>query len=171
MTRIGSLSPSSRSPRSPRFSVFRETPSCGYRSVRSTSLVRGLTIGEISAFQEDYTCPHCGAHLTKRTFVDHEYGDTELEMFACGHTRGWMSRPCPEESRFPGFEDYELVSFQEADGGWWCEATGKTQSAREVSLQTGHGRSKEEAMKWVERSYIQDRYGYEAAEVFLPIGG
>lgn len=82
-----------------------------------------------------------------------------------------MSRPCPKDPRFPRFEDYELTWFQESDGSWWCHAVGTTEMARQVSLQTGVGESKEDAARWLKRSYIQARDGYEAAQEFLSIGG
>jgi len=115
-----------------------------------------------------YLCPTCGARLEERTFVDHEYGDSEIEIFACGHTRGWQSRPCPQDPRFPVFDDYELNFSQESDGSWWCDAIGKTDAASQVHLQNGMGSTQEEARKWVERSYVQKRYGYDAANKFLP---
>ena len=46
--------------------------------------------------------------MTQQTPVPHEYGDAELEIFACGYTRGWKWRPCPNDPRFPKFEDYDL---------------------------------------------------------------
>lgn len=134
-----------------------------------SKLVIGFSAKEVSAFEEDYLCPTCGAPLHVRTFVDHEYGDSEFEVFSCGATRGWQSRPCPKDPRFPRLEDYELTFLQEGDGTWCCYATGKTEEARKVELQSGCGSSREDAEKWVKYSYIMARDGYEAARAFLPI--
>jgi len=132
-------------------------------------LLNGFSGEDLAAFEETYLCPHCGSQLEVRTFVDHEYGDSELEVFACGHTRGWNSRPCPKDPRFPKLEDYELAFMQESDGTWWCYATGTTEAARQVELQSGCGLSREDAEKWVKYSYILARDGYEAARAVLPI--
>jgi transcriptional regulator with XRE-family HTH domain len=137
-------------------------------NVDVSKLRTGLTTEEIEAFERDFLCPTCGAELQERTFVEHEYGDTEMETFACGHVRGWRSRPCPKDPRFPKFEDYELRFHLDGDR-WFCYATGKTQAAREVGLLQGAGETKEEAAKWVQRSYIQARDGYEAAHEFMPL--
>jgi len=126
----------------------------------------GFTAKDLDEFRQEYLCPHCGAKLAERTPVPHEYGMDDVEVFECGYTRGMSSRPCPTESRFPKFEDYELL-FREEDGRWWCDALGRTEAARQVPLQTGTGRSQEEAEKWVKHSYIWAHDGYEAAQAFL----
>jgi transcriptional regulator with XRE-family HTH domain len=132
-------------------------------------LLKGFTEQNLSAFEEAYLCPRCGAPLEMRTFVDHEYGDTELEVFACGHTRGWSNRPCPKDPSFPKFEDYELTFQQEGDGSWWCFARGTMEEARQVELQSGCGLTREDAERMVKRSYILARDGYDAAKAFMPI--
>jgi len=131
-----------------------------------SGLRTGLTTEEIAAFERDFLCPHCGSRLEVRTFEDHEYGDVEIEVFACGHMRGGRRRPCPRDPRFPKFEDYELSYHFEGDH-WFCYGMGKTDAAREVELLSGAGTSQEEAAKWVERSYISARDGYEAAQAFM----
>lgn len=133
-----------------------------------SSIRHGFTADDLSDFEDAYLCPTCGARLEERTFVDHEYGDAELEVFACGYTRGWQQRPCTKDPRFPKFDDYELHFSQESDGSWWCYAIGKTEAASQVHLQNGMGSTREEAKKWVERSFIQGRDGYDAANRFLP---
>ena len=133
-----------------------------------SKLRHGLSADELSDFEDAYLCPTCGAQLEARSFVDHEYGDTELEVFACGYTRGWQERPCPKDPRFPSFEDYELHSSQTPDGTWYCHARGKTKAASQVPLVSGVGATEDEATKWVERSYIQVRDGHVAANKFLP---
>jgi len=129
----------------------------------------GFTAAELEEHRQEYLCPHCGSRLTERTPVPHEYGVDDIEVFECGFTRGWSSRPCPKESRFPKIEDYEFVFKEEGDRGWWCYPLGRTEAARQVSLQTRHGKSKEAAKKWVMRSYIEARDGYKAAQAFLPL--
>ena len=85
--------------------------------------------------------------------------------------RGWKDRPCRKDPRFPKFEDYELLVTVEGDR-WWCDARGRTEGARQVSLRTGCGRSQEEAVKWVKRcpnpmledSEIEVRPEFEAGD-------
>lgn len=137
-----------------------------------SSLRTGFSAEKLAEFEEGYLCPHCGAPLEERTFVQHEYGDAELEVFACGHRRGADRRPCPKDPRFPKFEDYDLTFFPEdEEAAWYCMAIGRTESAREVALDSGYGRSRDEAKRWVERSYILARDGYKTAEAFWPMGG
>lgn len=131
-----------------------------------SALRTGLGADDIATFERDFLCPHCGSQLEVRTFEDHEYGDVEIEVFACGHMRGGRSRPCPQDPRFPKFEDYELSYHFEGDH-WFCYARGKTDAAREVELLSGAGTTQEEAAKWVQRSYINARHGYEAAQAFM----
>ena len=135
-----------------------------------SKLLFGFSAENLADFEEQFLCPHCGAPLETRTFVDHEYGDVECEEFRCGYTRGWRDRPCPKDPRFPEFEDYELT-FEEEDGGWCCWARGRTDAAHSVELSNGFGRSREEAERFVRRSYIQARDGSEAAEILFPLFG
>lgn len=129
----------------------------------------GLTADDLVALREEFTCPTCGAELVERRFIDHAYGDTELDVFACGHTAGWASRPCPKHPAFPRWEDYELQFFEEPGGQWSCVAVGLTDAARTVELGSGTGATREEAEWWVRRSYIQARDGSEAAEAAYPL--
>jgi transcriptional regulator with XRE-family HTH domain len=124
--------------------VFR----CDVNAIR-----RGLSAAELTALQDDFTCPHCGSRITEQTAVPHEYGDAELEIFACGYTRGWKRRPCPSDPRFPNFDDYDLCLQQDGDGMWCCSARGRTPAAQAVWLQIGRGRSEEEAKSQVLESY------------------
>jgi len=135
-------------------------------NIEVSELHVGFTAETLEALQDDYLCPYCGSLLAMRTFVPNEYGDTELEAFECGYTRGADSRPCPTDPRFPKFEDYELLFQEERNGVWYCHAIGQTEMARRVSLQTGSGRSKEHAEMWMRRSYVSARDGYEAAEAY-----
>jgi len=108
----------------------------------------------------EYRCSYCGATLVQLTDVpDPEYENwTTLEEFECGFQRlgGFMERPCPADSRFPKFEDYEL-RFQETPEEphykWQCYALGKTDMARRVHLGLGRGRTKEEAEQQVRQLY------------------
>ena len=129
----------------------------------------GLTEESFAALREAYLCPHCGAALESRTFVNHEYGDVEFEVFGCGHTRGWQHRPCPHDPAFPKLEDYELKVFEQGNGEYYCMAIGLTDSARAVELSGGTGRTPEDAQRWVKRSYIEAQQGSEAAEAAFPL--
>jgi len=81
---------------------------------------------------------------------------------------GYRDRPCPKEARFPRFQDYELIFDQEGIV-FRCYARGKTAEARAVFLQDGVGASIEEAARFVERSYISQREGFQAAQRFHPL--
>jgi transcriptional regulator with XRE-family HTH domain len=76
-----------------------------------SKLRTGVTAATLAALEDSFLCPHCGAELVERTFVEHQCGDAEFEVFACGATRGWTNRPCPKDPRFPRFEDYVLTCF------------------------------------------------------------
>jgi transcriptional regulator with XRE-family HTH domain len=133
-----------------------------------TELRAGFTEDDLDTFRQEYFCPHCGSKLAERSPVHHEYGVDDVEVFECGFTRGMNSRPCPLEPRFPKFEDYELL-FKQEGNRWWCHPIGQTEAARQVPLQIGCGTTQEEAEKWVKRSFICARDGYQAAQAFLPL--
>ena len=130
-------------------------------------LETGLTAAQLVELLHSYTCPYCGAQLTERSFVPHEYGEAEFEVFECGRTRGWADRPCPRDPHFPVFEDYDLHFLQGSDGDWSCLVVGRTRYARQVRLKDGHGQSREEAEAWVRHSYIAAKDGAAAAEKYL----
>jgi len=133
-------------------------------------LVGGAPLQALLGLAEVFLCKYCAAELIGRTSVPGEYGDVELEEFACGATLGWRNRPCPADPRFPRLEDYELNYWSDDDGTtWYCMAIGKTDAAREVELQTGHGPSKESARRWVTRSYLAAKAGDAAAEAQIPL--
>jgi hypothetical protein len=113
------------------------------------------------------TCRHCGAALSARATVENEYGAAEWDRFACGAETGWRERPCPKDPRFPKFEDYEVICGDDGER-FYSHAIGKTDAARAVELRGGPGKTRESAAKWVEKSYILARDGYEAAEAFIP---
>ena len=133
-----------------------------------SSLRLGFSDDQLIEIFERFACPYCGSPLSQRRFLDHRYQDTEVEEFECGYSRGWISRPCPQNPRFPKFEDYRLDFLPHDDETWCCLAFGLTDEARQVNLGHGIGRTQEEAAKWVQRSYVHLRYGYDAAEEFLP---
>ncbi len=90
---------------------------------------RGLSAADLTALQDDFICPTCGARMIEQTAVPHEYGDTELEIFACGYTRGFKWRPCPSDPRFPNLEDYDLL-LQQDEEGMWCVRPGVARGRR-----------------------------------------
>jgi transcriptional regulator with XRE-family HTH domain len=128
-------------------------------------LQRGLSASELTSLQDDFLCPSCGARMIEQTSVPHAYGDSELEVFACGFTRGWTWRPCPRDPRFPAFDDYELILRRDdQDSAWWCHAVGRTAASRAVPLQVGRGKSEEEAKSQVLQSYVSAQRGNTAPE-------
>ncbi|MBK7908599.1 MAG: helix-turn-helix transcriptional regulator [Gemmatimonadetes bacterium] len=116
---------------------------------------------------QEFSCRACGAKLVQRLYVDHEYGDAELDLFECGAESGWNDRPCPKDPRFPKFSDYKLHADSESDR-FYCWGQGLTPMAKAVDLPHGFGATKEAAERWVERGYIALRDGSEAADRFYP---
>lgn len=112
-----------------------------------------------------YRCPTCGASLESRLDApadpEEKHWDVR-ETFACGyqHFGGFLERPCPEDPRFPRFEDYELQCQEnpaEKHWKWQCYAMGKTEMARCLTLSPGYGRTREEAEKSVRDAYDRCR--------------
>ncbi|MEO7948710.1 MAG: hypothetical protein ABIR56_17020 [Polaromonas sp.] len=112
----------------------------------------------------EYRCPTCGAAMESRLDApaDPEQKHWEVrEIFACGyqHFGGFVERPCPKDTQFPRFEDYELRFHQDPAElylKWQCYAIGKTEMARRLTLPLGYGPTREEAEKSVHDGY--DRY-------------
>ena len=131
-----------------------------------SQLLNGLAHGDLLELVDACTCPCCASPLVERVFVEHEYGDCEMETFECGSMRGWKDRPCPKDPSFPAFEDYELEC-QEDDGLYWCNAGGLTEFAKAVDLARGVGETREEAegrvRALVRASYLAARFGYNSA--------
>lgn len=132
-----------------------------------SQLTHGPTVERLTEIVESCTCPHCGGLLVARHSVSLEHGDDEVEIFECGFARGMQPHPCPKGPDFPQLEDYEFWYDIESDGTYWCFARGKTEAAGQVSLQSGPGRTQEEALAWVHRSYWRAR-GESCADDFLP---
>ncbi len=111
----------------------------------------------------EYRCPYCGAPLSARIHApadpEQKHWDVR-EEFECGYLTfgGSMERPCPSDPKFPDFADYELHFFNSPSEphGWVCSAVGKTDMARRLFLQPGHGRTREGAEQRLRESY--DRY-------------
>lgn len=133
-----------------------------------SKLLRGFTGEEIDALIGNCACRHCGASLAQRTSIPLEHAECDFDVFECGASAGWQDRPCPKDPRFPTFEDYSL-HFEPDGDRWLCYALGLTTEARAVGLTQGLGATKEEAERWVRRSYIEAREGGDAAQSFFRI--
>jgi hypothetical protein len=104
---------------------------------------------------EPFECPTCGAPLTETVRIDHEYGDYNLEMFACGYKSD--GSPCPSDPEFPSFEDYE-IKFDSVDDPTWkwrCYALPRTTKAKSLGIHSDLGRTQEDAKKRVFERYQQ----------------
>jgi hypothetical protein len=111
---------------------------------------------ELEATKKDlaeYRCPYCSSPISSRgdAPLDEDQRDWgTVENFACGysHFEGKTLSPCPSDPNFPRFEDYEL-RFTELKTDpiwkWRCDASGKTSTAKSLSLANGLGRTREEA--------------------------
>ncbi len=107
----------------------------------------------------EYHCPFCKSPLSSRGSVELSEDDSgTFEAFECGysHIDGEMKQPCPSDPKFPRLDDYEFA-YRELVGDshwkWECIATGKTNEARQLFLNRGLGRTKEEARQNVEEWY------------------
>ena len=118
----------------------------------------------------EYQCPICGAPLSFRIDApadpEEKYWDVR-EIFECGYQcfGGYTERPCPSDPKFPTFEDYELKFQNNSDEPhfkWQCYAWPKTDMARQLSLPVGHGKTKEEAQKFVCERYNKYACKYDA---------
>ena len=109
----------------------------------------------------EYRCPYCGAPVEERGgaptegYPDH-YGLHEI--FACGYHAfdGVVESPCPSDSRFPTFQDYELQFHENLDDSttpWSCFALSKTEMARKLSLGVAYGRTKNDA-----ETHLREKY-------------
>ncbi len=136
--------------------------------VTTETLFGTRSITALIELAAEMTCRYCGARVVHCASVDYENVDVDVEVFACGAQDGLTFRPCPKHPRFPKFTDYDLEFHEEGDM-IYCLASGKTDMARAVHLEQGFGRTQESAARWVERSYICARDGYEAGEAFYPM--
>jgi transcriptional regulator with XRE-family HTH domain len=136
--------------------------------VSPTSLYGRRGVAALLELAEEMTCRYCGAPLTNSGSTDYENVDVDYELYACGAQNGVQFRPCPMDPRFPAFSDYAFNYFREG-GIVYCYARGTTDIARSVALELGFGRTQESAAKFVQRSFIAAKDGYEAAEAFYPL--
>ena len=87
-----------------------------------------------------------------------EHSSGVVESFECGYsTGGWQESACPLDPKFPKLEEYELVFDSVTDEPkmkWQCYALPKTTMARKAHLKVGYGKTKDEAKKKVEASYL-----------------
>lgn len=105
-----------------------------------------------------YHCPACNSELVSRSEMPVSDCETAtLESFECGLQLldGLVQRPCPAHPNFPKLEDYELRLVPTTDSlwPWFCMAIPTTDAARMVSINTGVGKTKEEAEKNIKDSY------------------
>jgi len=110
----------------------------------------------------EYQCPHCGAPLSTRIDapIDPEEKHWDLiETYECGLQAfaGTVQHPCPSDPKFPSLDDYDLVCEKVSDQPgreWQCNARPKTDMARKVHLDSGYGKSENEARRKVEAAYL-----------------
>lgn len=119
-------------------------------------------IEELREQVAEYQCPHCGAPLSTRIDapIDPEQKHWDLvETYECGLQMfaGTIQHPCPSDPKFPSLDDYDLICERTSDQSgreWQCYARPKTDMARKVHLDIGYGRSKDEARRKVEATYL-----------------
>jgi hypothetical protein len=119
-------------------------------------------IDELREQVSEYQCPHCGALLSTR--IDAPFDPEQkhwglVERYECGFQifGGTIQRPCPADPNFPAFADYTLACERTREQGshtWLCQAWPKTEMARKVRLDTGYGKSEEEAKRKVKANYL-----------------
>ncbi len=112
-------------------------------------------VAELSAQLAEYLCPHCGSALVVRAPYEDDEHSGLVESFECGFERGgWVERPCPFGTDFPKLEDFDL-SICQIGADYICYPRAKTEMARRIELQTGYGRTAEEA-----REVVIEHYNY-----------
>jgi len=144
--------------------LYEKHPRAELEKIASGEALQELQ-GEIEQLREqleEYRCPCCGAPLSTRIDapVDPEERHWDaVETYECGLQTfgGTIRHPCPSDPKFPSLDDYELICEQASDPSdreWWCYAKPKTDMARKVHLDVGHGRSEAEARRKVEATYL-----------------
>ncbi|RUW90241.1 toll/interleukin-1 receptor domain-containing protein [Mesorhizobium sp. M7A.F.Ca.US.010.02.1.1] len=138
-------------------------------------LASGAAIAELQAEieglhaeLEEYRCPYCGVGLSTRADApmdDEQKNWDVVEVFDCGfrHFGGSVDRPCPQDPRFPKFDDYEVVILsKQLSGaeGVTAMARPKTDMARKLRLNAGVGATEQEA-----RARLLAQYRYAAGEI------
>jgi len=115
-----------------------------------------LSAEDIASLRDQFMCPTCYSSLIERATVPNDFGDDVVEIFDCGFTRGAVWRPCPDDPKFPTFEDYDIHYEQDNSGTrWYAHAMGRTSAARAVSIQMGAGASRDEAAQDLRRHYAR----------------
>jgi len=110
-------------------------------------------------YLQEFLCPHCGAPLVERSIVElDQFNERSLDVFDCGYSiiDDKIDRMCPSDPKFPRLEEYNLVYREnkwDTVQKWQCFARGKTKESQCVKLDSGLGRTKDEARQQVEDSY------------------
>lgn len=108
---------------------------------------------------KEFHCSFCGAPIDAQgTMSLSEDVDGYYIAYACGRyeTDGYGARPCPSDPQFPKFEEYELQFVEnpkEPSLKWTCYARPMTKAAQQAHIDSGLGRTREEAETRVVESY------------------
>ncbi len=141
--------------------LYTAHPRAELEKLASGEAVRELQdeIEELRSQLAEYQCPYCGSAMVAQEYIEYdEHSSGVVETFECGYsTGGWQESACPLDPEFPKLEEYELVFNSVTDEPrtkWQCYARPKTTMARKVHLDVGYGKTKDEAKKKVEASYL-----------------
>jgi|LSQX01.1.fsa_nt_gb hypothetical protein len=107
----------------------------------------------------EVTCSFCGAPIIAQgSFPISDHADGYYESYACGryNTDGFSAQPCPQDPKFPKFEEYELIFKEFPEDSfikWNCWAKPITYNANRFYLHPEFGKTKEEATQKVIERY------------------
>ena len=119
-------------------------------------------IEDLRAQISEFQCPICNAPLSTRLDapVDQEQKHWDIvEAYECGHRHfaGNTLYPCPNDPKFPTWEDYEIACEPANDKSaqqWQCTAWPQTEMARKVNLEVSYGRTEEEAREKLRKTLL-----------------
>ncbi|MGY3484442.1 hypothetical protein ACVW1C_002325 [Bradyrhizobium sp. USDA 4011] len=144
-----------------------------YAKIDRTTFKHQLGEADLAALQEEldaarqelaeYRCPSCGSDIVEQQDVPLDLEQKHsglLRSFECGFVEldGGTQRPCPNDPRFPKFEEYDVQCHEDTSEKltmfrWTCHAFPKTIMARAVRLDSFPGPTEGEA-----RARLQEQY-------------
>jgi TIR domain len=111
----------------------------------------------------EFQCPFCGSPLveSQEMPLDQEQRDFgSLRTFECGFTEldGGVHRACPNDPRFPKFEEYEIQCRENPSEKatmfrWTCHPFPKTAMARGVHVPNSYGATEQIARQALRQKY------------------
>ena len=167
--------------RTVRLDLYEQSPRAELERMASGEALSELqsAIDNLRKQVSGYQCPMCNAPLSTRTDApidgEHKHWDV-VETYKCGHQvfAGLTQYPCPEDPRFPTWDDYDVVCERTAEipsYSWRCDARPKTDMAQKVLVDSGYGKSEEHALQKVKATYLYRAGQISNMEWYRPTDG